>query len=340
MGAKPVERYKALCTVVIDTGTGHTRSGLARDQQPQSMVPSQAGSSPVLTHSMVTEWDGLEELGHRILYRELGVCPEEVVVLAMDALLSPTTNQEKAAELLFKGFGVPAMLVLPCSLLAAYSYGRTASAVVGCGVGISYVAGVQEGYTLPHTTFRLDAAGDALTLYLGRLLGSPGIHPGAETLALLEGDLLPHPARGWGPGGALPLTLPGASGLLLGDERFCCPEALLAPDAPGLPGLGLLEQAAHSLRCCGGPLAAPHLLLPGGTTLLHSFPWRLAAELGVPPRSRAPPPRSRLAGHLTGRLPRRLPGCMGAMGHLRGGRPHRRAPPLLLTPIKGWGGAI
>ncbi|NXJ51317.1 ACT protein, partial [Spizaetus tyrannus] len=196
-------RYKALCAVVIDTGTGHTRSGLAGDEQPRSVVPSRAGGSPVLTHGVVTDWDGLEELWHRVLYQELGVCPEEVAVLATDAPLSPIANQEKVAELLFEGFGVPAMLVLPRSLLAAYSYGRTAGVVVGSGAGTSYAAGVREGYALPHATFRLDVAGDALTLYLGRLLGSRGVRLDADPLRRLKETcccVLP------GAGGAQPLA--------------------------------------------------------------------------------------------------------------------------------------
>ncbi|KAM6126492.1 actin-like [Phoenicopterus ruber ruber] len=290
MEAKPAERYKALCAVVIDTGTGHTRSGLAGDEQPRSVVPSQAEGGPVLTHGVVTDWDGLEELWHRVFYQELGVCPEEVAVLATDAPLSPTANREKVAELLFEGFGVPAMLVLPRSLLAAYSYGRTAGVVVGSGAGTSYVAGVQEGYALPHTTFRLDVAGDALTLYLGRLLGSRGVRLGADSLRRLKETcccVLP------GAGGALPLTPPDASGLLLGDERFRCPEA------------------ACSLRRYGGPPGRPppRLLLAGGTTLLHGFAQRLAAELGVPPEAA---PRRRTAAWLGGSLAASLDAFQGA----------------------------
>ncbi|KAM7095813.1 actin-10-like [Ciconia maguari] len=275
MGAKPVERYKALCAVTIDTGTGHTRSWLAGDEQPRT----------------VTDWDGLEELWHRVLYRELGVCPKEVAVLATDAPLSPATNQEKVAELIFKGFSIPAMLVLPRSLLAAYSCGRTASVVVGCRASTSYAAWVREGYVLPHAAFCLDVARDALALYLA-----------------LEGALRLHPA---GAGGVLPLALPGASGLLLGDERFCCPEALLAPTGLGLLGPGLLEQVAGSLRCCRGPPAAPcpALLLVGCTTLLRGFPWRLDAELGVPSEAA---PCHRAAAWLGGSLATSLDAFQGA----------------------------
>uniref|UniRef100_A0A8B9PIF4 Uncharacterized protein n=1 Tax=Apteryx owenii TaxID=8824 RepID=A0A8B9PIF4_APTOW len=160
-GADPTERYKSFCAVVIDTGTSHTRSGLAGDEKPRSVVPSQVGvprqqdeagdgdSDSILTHGVVTDWDGLEMLWHRVFYRELAVCPEELAVLVTDAPLSPAANREKVAELLFESFGVPAMLVLPRSLLVAYSYGRTSGLVVGSGAGTSYVAPILDGSAEP-----------------------------------------------------------------------------------------------------------------------------------------------------------------------------------------------
>ncbi|KAM8995094.1 actin-1-like [Ara ararauna] len=308
MGAKPKDRYKPFCAVVIDTGTGHIRSGLAGDEQPRSALPSQAGGSPILTHGVVTNWDGLEELWHRIFYQELRVCPEEVAVLATDAPLSPIHNREKMAELLFEGFGVPAMLVQPRSLLVAYSYGRTSGVVVGSGAGTSYAAGVQRGYVLPHATFRLDVAGDALTLYLGQLLKSRGVHLDTHSLCHLKETCccaLP------GIGRPQPITAPSTSGLLQEDEWLRCAELLLAPTALGLPGPGLLEQVSHSLHCCrgqsGGP--PPCLLLAGGTTLLRSLPRRLSAELGV--RVRAAPDR-RAAAWLGGSLIASLDAFQGA----------------------------
>lgn len=93
MGTKPVERYKGLCTVVIEMGTGHTRSRLAGDKQLWLVVPCQAGDSPIFTHGVVTDWDRLEELWHRVLYQELGDCPEKMAVLATDALLPPVPTK-------------------------------------------------------------------------------------------------------------------------------------------------------------------------------------------------------------------------------------------------------
>ncbi|NXW41717.1 ACT protein, partial [Nyctiprogne leucopyga] len=275
-------RYKALCAVVIDVGTGHTRSGLAGDKHPRSVVPSQAEGGPILTHGVVTNWDRLEELWHRVLYQELGVCSKEVAVLATDSPPSLAVNREKIAELLFEGFGVPAMLVLPRSLLVAYSYGRPTGVVVGSGAGVSYAAGVRGGYTLPHATFRLDMAGDALTLYLGQLLKSRGVHLGTNQLRHLKETCCWVLPRTGGTGE--PPNPPSTSDLLLGNEGSRCPEALLAPTTLGLPGPGLLKQAALSLSLCKVPPGhtPPSVLLAGGTTLLRGFPQRLATELGVP----------------------------------------------------------
>ncbi|NWY05473.1 ACT protein, partial [Nothoprocta ornata] len=196
--ADPEEQYKSFCAVVIDMGTGHTRSGLAGDEKPRSVVPSRVGvpgqedeagradGTAILTHGVVTDWDGLETLWRRVFYRELAVCPEELAVLVTDAPLSPAANRERVAELLFEGFGVPAMLVLPRSLLAAYSYGRTSGLVVGSGAGTSYAAPILDGYALPHATFRLDVAGDALTAYLGALRAESGPPLGTDLLRYLK----------------------------------------------------------------------------------------------------------------------------------------------------------
>ncbi|XP_062441904.1 actin-3-like [Rhea pennata] len=322
-GDDPEERYKSFCAVVIDTGTSHTRSGLAGDEKPRSVVPSRVegprqqddpglgDGGSILTHGVVTDWDGLETLWHRVFYRELAVCPEELAVLVTDAPLSPAANREKVAELLFESFGVPAMLVLPRSLLAAYSYGRTSGLVVGSGAGTSYVAPILDGYALPHATFRLDVAGDALTAYLGELRGARGPPLPPDLLRQLKEhccccQLPGAPA----PAPAVDFTLPDKRVVSVGSERFRCPEALFAPAAVGLPAEpGLAAQAARSLRRCGarrrGRLLAD-VLLAGGTTLLSGFAERLGAELrdaaGAAAAGPAAGPRRRFAAWLGGSI--------------------------------------
>ncbi|NXK11939.1 ACT1 protein, partial [Herpetotheres cachinnans] len=294
------------CHLVIDTGRGHTRSGLAGDEQPQSVVPSQAGGGPVLTHDMDIDWDGLEELWHRILYQKLGICPEEVAVLAVDTPLSPIASWEKVAELLFRSFGALAMLVLPHSLLAAYSDSCTTGMVVGSGAGTSYVWGFGKATHCPPCL-----AVAALTLHLGRLLGSRGVRLGAgprHHLKVTCWCVLP------GAGGPCP-SPPRHLGAAAGEQAVPLPRGAAGPHCPAAPGAG----GPYSLCHCGAPPAAPHPACCGQGA------QRLAAKLRVPPHCR-------MATWLGGSLATCLDAFQGAwvpQDAYREGSP-ATVPPLLL----------
>ncbi|XP_067417247.1 actin-1-like isoform X2 [Emydura macquarii macquarii] len=291
--SETAEKYKDYCAVVIDTGTSCTKSGLAGDEKPRSVVPSCVGVSTdmVMTHGVVTDWDALEMLWHHVFYTELGVCPEELAVLVTDAPLSPTTNREKMAELLFENFEVPAMLVAHRSLLSVYSYGRTNGLVIGSGSGTSYTAPIHDGYILPHATYRLDVAGSALTHYLAKLMGECGNPFQEEELELvrmikekccyvpedfhaeLAGDEKKY---------LMDFTLPDRQVISIGSERFRCSEALFAPSVLGFPEVGLHVHAMNSIRKCKPerqPELLANVLLAGGTTMLRGFSERLKREL-------------------------------------------------------------
>ncbi|XP_062977643.1 actin-3-like [Elgaria multicarinata webbii] len=311
------EKYKDYAAVVIDTGTGYTKSGLAGDEKPRSIVPSVVGvpryrtkESPLyyigksipqrraevsthvlMTHGVVTDWDALEMLWHHIFYTELSVCPEELPVLVTDAPMSPTTNREKMAELLFENFEVPAMFVAHQSLLSVYSYGRTSGLVIGSGYGTSYTAPVQDGYILPHATYRLDIAGKALTDYLAKLMGESGNPFQNEEMEVVcqikerccyiseEYELeLNADEKKY----LMDYTLPDKQVISIGSERFRCPEVLFNPTMLGFPEVGLHVQAINSVRKCKpeqqGKLLS-NVLLAGGTAMLRGFSERIKKEL-------------------------------------------------------------
>ncbi|XP_061469396.1 actin-3-like [Rhineura floridana] len=313
----PSEKYKDYAAIVIDTGTGYTKSGLAGDEKPRSIVPSVVGvpryrtkESPlyyigksipqrraevsthvVMTHGVVTDWDALEMLWHHVFYTELSVCPEELAVLVTDAPMSPTTNREKMAELLFENFEVPAMFVAHQSLLSVYSYGRTGGLVIGSGYGTSYTAPVHDGYILPHATYRLDIAGHALTEYLAKLMGESGNPFHKEEMEVVcqikekycyipeeyESELNADEKKY-----LVDYTLPDRQVISIGNERFRCPEVLFNPTMLGFPEVGLHVQAINSIKKCKPELQAAllsNVLLAGGTTMLRGFSERIKKEL-------------------------------------------------------------
>ncbi|XP_036593607.1 uncharacterized protein LOC118830775 isoform X2 [Trichosurus vulpecula] len=189
--------YKSLAAVVIDTGTGYSKCGLAGEDRTRAVVPTRVGihrnpkgdktpyyitedveaACSTLIRGVVTDWDALEVLWNHIFYSKLCVVPEELAVLVADSPVSPCTNREKVVELLFECFGVPAMQTVHQALLTLYAYGRTTGLVMGSGHGTSYVAPIITGELAPLNIYRLDVAGKDLSEYLSQLLLAGGQPP-------------------------------------------------------------------------------------------------------------------------------------------------------------------
>ncbi|CAH6777728.1 mucin-17 [Phodopus roborovskii] len=320
MGALPVRSpvlchhssspYQNMAAIVIDTGTGFTKCGLAGEDhvlnvvpsqvqmmqhpaqgQPQYVVPEhQEGSYSVLNRGVVSDWDALEVLWQHLFYCKLRVQPEEMAVLVADSPISPRTNREKVAEILFERFRVPAMQTVHQALLTLYAYGRTTGLVVGSGHGTSYVAPILTGDLAPLNTYRLDVAGADLTDYMAQLLLAAGHSaPKAELVRQIKEaccyvamDMAAEMARNQSQG-QVDFVLPDKQVITLGSERFCCPEALFQPNLlginqPGLPQLALLSISRLEAKQQEQLLA--NVVLEGGSTLVNGFPERLRQELG------------------------------------------------------------
>ncbi|RXM96210.1 Actin-like protein 7B [Acipenser ruthenus] len=101
-----------------------------------------------IRHGIVVDWDAMERLWHHIFYNELRVAPDDHPIMLTDAPFSPTTNREKATEILFEAFGAPALHMATTALLSLYSCGMTSGLVIGSGAGVSYTCPIQEGKEL------------------------------------------------------------------------------------------------------------------------------------------------------------------------------------------------
>ncbi|XP_045713200.1 uncharacterized protein LOC123830718 [Phyllostomus hastatus] len=302
--------YQDLAAVVIDTGTGFTKYGLTGEDHVLGVVPScvqalqppdqhqpgctlpKDGEGPrtMLNRGVVSDWDALEALWQHLFFCRLGVQPEELAVLVADSPISPRTNREKVAEILFEHFHVPAMQTAHQALLALYACGRTTGLVLGSGHGTSYVAPILTGDLAPLDTYRLDVAGVDLTEYLDQLLRAGGHPPPEKGLVnqLKEAccyvalDVKAEMARTQAQA-RVDFTLPDKQVFTLGSERFCCPEALFQPDLlgldqPGLPQLALLSISRLEAKQQEQLLA--NVVLEGGSTMLAGFPERLRQDLG------------------------------------------------------------
>ncbi|XP_062898008.1 actin, clone 302-like [Mobula hypostoma] len=311
-----LESFTETAAVVIDNGTGYTKAGFAGDPKPGVVLPTVVGlptsrkcSSPdyyagdevlnrrgvrrcePVTRGVVTDWEAMEMLWHHVFYGELRASPDEHAVLLADGPLAPGAQREKAAEVLFEGFRVPAMYVVPQPVLSLYSTGRTSGLVIEAGFGASYVAPVVEGYTLPHATQQIDVAGAALTEYLAKLLAECGNAFSPEERPLVRDikERCCYVAQDYAEEMLAPETdyltdyrLPDGHLINIGNERFRCPEAFFQPDALGLTDAGLHQLAARSLELCQAkhrPELLGNLVLSGGSSLFPGLAERLKWEL-------------------------------------------------------------
>ena len=133
---------------------------------------------------IVTNWDDMEKIWHHTFYNELRVAPEEHAVLLTEAPLNPRRNREKAAEIFFDTFNVPALFVSLQAVLSLYATGRTTGVVLDSGDGVTHAVPIYEGFAMPHSIMRVDVAGRDVTRYLRLLLRKEGAN--FRTTAELE----------------------------------------------------------------------------------------------------------------------------------------------------------
>ncbi|XP_004638133.1 actin-like protein 7A [Octodon degus] len=307
--------------VVVDLGTGYCKCGFAGLPRPSHKISTTVGKPYMettktgnnrketfvgqellnpevrlklvnpLRHGIIVDWDTVQDIWEYLFRQEMKIAPEEHAVLVSDPPLSPHTNREKYAEMLFESFGTPAMHIAYQSRLSMYSYGRTSGLVVEVGHGVSYVVPIYEGYPLPSITGRLDYAGSDLTAYLMHLLNNEGLHFTEDQMNIVEDikqkccfvAMDPIEEKKVPPSEHdIQYTLPDGKEIRLGQERFLCSEMFFKPSLIKSMQLGLHTQTVSCLNKCDIALKRDlmgNILLCGGSTMLQGFPNRLQKEL-------------------------------------------------------------
>ncbi|XP_060619767.2 actin-like protein 7A [Anolis sagrei] len=317
----PRRIVKETRAVVIDIGTGSCKCGFAGEPKPTHVVSSTVGKHlqetaktgdnrketfvgreladatiPLklvnpLVHGIIVDWDTIQDIWEYLFHEEMKIRPEEHAVLISDPPLSPTTNREKYAEMLFETFNTPAMHIAYQSRLSMYSYGKTSGLVVESGHGVSYVVPIYEGYTLPNITERVDYAGSNVTQQLMNLLNHSVKLFTEKDWRVLE-DIkenycftsLDYPQDAAAPSRKheIEYELPDGQTIIIGKERFACTEILFKPSMVNSQQLGLPLLTMTSLNKCDVALKKNlmgNILLCGGCTMIKGFADRFQREL-------------------------------------------------------------
>jgi centractin len=311
--------------VVIDNGTGILKAGFAGSDRPTSTFYSAVGrpkhqSSNMIRvyggklegseyvvgdrvmehrgilkidypmeHGIVKNWEDMEKVWAHVYGKDcLGIKSEEHPVLLTEAPVNPLKNRERAAEVFFEAFNVPALYVAPQAVLSLYASGRSTGLVLDCGEGVSHVVPVYEGFALPHAVTRSNVAGRDVTGRLQLLLRRGGFSLQTSSEREIVRQIKEECCRvSFNPRGETASTiqeyrLPDGEVVAVGAEAHDAPEVLFQPNLMGSEEGGVHECLHRSLMRSDRDLRSvlyKHIVLAGGSTLFKGFGDRLLNEL-------------------------------------------------------------
>ncbi|XP_072170668.1 actin, cytoplasmic-like [Diadema setosum] len=335
------------CAFVFDLGSGLCKAGFSGEESPRFSIPSLVGERKYeklvpfnvdgdsmryryigddaqckrgllrlrhpIDHGVVTNWDDLEGLLKNIFDNELRCTADELPVLLTEATMSPKSQKEKLAELMFESLESRVMHVANQLVLSHHASASEGGIVLDVGDGVCQVLPMCYGSILTDAAQRLDMGGRDLTKHLVKLLNDRGcsFHTTAEHDIVRDikektGYVAVDFDKEMEVADDVTKTyeLPDYQEVTVGRERFLVSEPLFQPKLIGRECPSVHALVHDSIMKCDVDLRKllyGNITVVGGSSMFPGFPERLERELtalapaAMPVKVVAPPERKECA---------------------------------------------
>ena len=247
-----------------------------------------------IQRGIVTDWEDMERILHHTFYNELCVGPEEHPLLLTEPPLNPTANREMLMQIVFETLNCPATYFSLQGVLSVYAAGRCDAIVLDIGEGVTHTLPVVQGYVFSDAIKRKEIAGCDLTGYLMKLLTQGGLsfttsadreiaRDMKEKLCYVADDFDKETVVARSSSSVeKSYTLPDGKVVVVGEERFRCPEALFNPLLLQRESDGIHEFVYNAIQSCDIDVRSgllSNILLSGGSTMFQGLQERLNKEI-------------------------------------------------------------
>ncbi|CAD5164519.1 unnamed protein product [Musa acuminata subsp. malaccensis] len=124
---------------------------------------------------VVVDWDIVDNIWNHAFRERLLIDPKEHPMLLAEPSFNTPQQREKAAELMFESYKVPALFLAKNAVLTSFASGRATSLVVDSGGGSTTIAAVHDGYVLQKAVSTSPIGGEFLTDCMMKSLESKGV---------------------------------------------------------------------------------------------------------------------------------------------------------------------
>ncbi|KAK6925230.1 Actin family [Dillenia turbinata] len=124
---------------------------------------------------VVADWDIVDSIWDHAFRECLLIDPKEHPMLVAEPSSNTQQQRERATELMFEKYKVPALFLAKNAVLTAFASGRATALVVDGGGGSTTVAPVHDGYVLQKAVSSSPIGGEFLTECLLKSLESKGL---------------------------------------------------------------------------------------------------------------------------------------------------------------------